>query len=600
MQYMFFSCRSLTTLDVSHFDTSQVTSMMYMFNGCSRLTTLDVSHFDTSQVTNMASMFSGCSSLTTLDVSHFVTSKVTNMQYMFSGCRSLTTLDVSHFVTSQVMNMQYMFSSCSSLTTLDASHFDTSKVTKMNHMFYYCSNLTNLDVSNFDTSKVTNMALMFYRCSSLTNLKLCSFDTFNVTDMSQIFIGTKKLTKIYVGPNWTTTNATTTDMFNNSGVSSVTQSNNCEIDAEDISVSLQTTTTTNSITAVATASADSGIAKYEFSKDDGKTWIDNGTSNVYIFNNLSSNGVSPTSLKSKVVTSGDGLYSDSTESGRYVYRGANPNNYITLGTDTYRIISVESDGTLKVIKNGRIGYKVFDPGYSTSITGVTNSNSTDGTRYSSTSTDYCYASSTSGYYGCKVWGSKTTTLDTNGKNVTQMPWTIDGTLKDLPEKEAYLNTYLNNDWYNSLSSNVQNIVVSHMFNVGVTKYNETNLSNTITQEQTYKWLGRVGLMNPSDYVKASTNSACDSVNAYYNTSSCYSNSATHNWIFAGPAAKSTSWTLAPSSNSYASSVFLVNSVGYLGNGRIATGSRGVAPVLYLSSDISLEGDGTSNSPYTVG
>ena len=306
-------------------------------------------------------------------------------------------------------------------------------------------------------------------------------------------------------------------------------------------------------------------------------------------------------LKAKVVTSGDGLYTDSTEAGRYVYRGANPNNYITLGTDTYRIISVESDGTLKVIKNGSIGIKVFDPGYLTSITGVTGSNSTDGTRYSSTSTDYCYATSASSYYGCKTWGSKTTTLDTNGKNVTQMPLEVNGTLKDLPEKEAYLNTYLNNDWYNSLSSNVQNIVVSHMFNVGATKYDETNLSNTITQEQTYKWKGKVGLMNPSDYVKASTNSECTSVNAYYNVSSCYNNSDTHNWIYAGPAAKSFSWTIAPCPTFYASPVFRGYSDGRLSNSNAsASGSNGAAPVLYLSSDISLGGDGTSNSPYTVG
>ena len=304
-------------------------------------------------------------------------------------------------------------------------------------------------------------------------------------------------------------------------------------------------------------------------------------------------------LKAKVVTSGDGLYTDSTEAGRYVYRGVNPNNYITLGTDTYRIISVESDNTLKVIKNGSIGSKVFDPGYSTSITDVTGSNSTDGTRYSSTSTDYCYVSSASSYWGCKVWGSKTTTLDTNGKNVTQMPWEVNGTLYNLPEKEAYLNTYLNNDWYNSLSSNVQNIVVSHMFNVGVTKDNETNLSNTISQEQTYKWKGKVGLMNPSDYVKASTNSECTSVNAYYHTSSCYNNSDTHNWIYAGPAAKSSSWTITPRSLFYATFVFRVLSSGNIYDCS-ADCSRGAAPVLYLSSNISLEGDGTSNSPYTVG
>ena len=284
-------------------------------------------------------------------------------------------------------------------------------------------------------------------------------------------------------------------------------------------------------------------------------------------------------LKAKVVTSGDGLYTDSTEAGRYVYRGASPNNYITLGTDTYRIIAIESDNTLKVIKNGRIGGRVFD---------------SQNARYSTTSTDYCNSSS-----GCKVWGSKTTTLDTNGKNVTQMPRRVNGTLYNLPDAEATLNTYLNNDWYNSLSSNVQNIVVSHMFNVGVTKSNETNLSNTITQEQTYKWKGKVGLMNPSDYVKASTNSACTSVNAYYATSSCYNNSDTHNWIYAGPAAKTWSWTIAPYSTSDARGVFAVKSAGSLYN-YYANNSSGVVPVLYLSSDISLEGDGTSNSPYTVG
>ena len=310
------------------------------------------------------------------------------------------------------------------------------------------------------------------------------------------------------------------------------------------------------------------IATLDFTQSDG-------TSDIPI----TSNGKSIDDLKTLATTSGDGLYKDTTEAGRYVYRGANPNNYITLGTDTYRIISIESDNTLKIIKNGSIGSKAFDP---------------QNARYSTISTDYC-----SSTYGCKVWGSKTTTLDTNGKNVTQMPRRVNGTLYNLPDAEATLNTYLNNDWYNSLSSNVQNIVVSHMFNVGVTKYNETNLSNTITQEQTYKWLGRVGLMNPSDYVKASTNSACDSVNSYYNTSSCYSNSATHNWIFAGPVAKSLSWTIAPYSNSFAYSVISVNSDGSL-NDYFVDNSRGVAPVLYLSSDISLEGDGASNSPYTVG
>ena len=96
-------------------------------------------------------------------------------------------------------------------------------------------------------------------------------------------------------------------------------------------------------------------------------------------------------LKETVVTTGDGLYEDDVE-GRYVYKGANPNNYLTLGTDTYRIIAIEQDNTLKVVKDTTIGSIIFDPDYSSSITDITSANSTTGTRYSSNPNDFCYNS----------------------------------------------------------------------------------------------------------------------------------------------------------------------------------------------------------------
>ena len=40
---MFYNCASLTSLDVSNFNTSNVTNMSYMFQSCSKLTTLDLS-----------------------------------------------------------------------------------------------------------------------------------------------------------------------------------------------------------------------------------------------------------------------------------------------------------------------------------------------------------------------------------------------------------------------------------------------------------------------------------------------------------------------------------------------------------------------------
>ena len=215
MSQMFIYCSSLTSLDVSKFDTSKVTDMSSMFDGCGNLTDLDLSNFDTSQVTNMSRMFYECSSLTSLDVSNFDTSQVTDMECMFDNCSSLTSLDVSNFDTSQVTKMGWMFFECSSLTGIDISNFDTSRVTEMSCMFQGCSNFTSLNISNFDTSQVTKMGYMFYSCRSLTSLDVSNFDTNQVTDMSSMFAYCSKLSKIYVseynettGKGWTTKNVT--------------------------------------------------------------------------------------------------------------------------------------------------------------------------------------------------------------------------------------------------------------------------------------------------------------------------------------------------------------------------------------------------------
>ena len=187
MSYMFFGCLNLTTLDLSSFNTSNVTYMGYMFRDCSSLTNLDLSSFDTSNVTNMDFMFYNCRSLTNLDLSSFDTSNVSAMGYMFYDCRGLTNLDLSSFDTSNVTNMSYMFYGCNSLTNLDLSSFNTSNVTYMGSMFRGCYSLTNLDLSSFDTSNVSAMGYMFYDCSGLTNLDLSSFDTSNVTTMGAMF-----------------------------------------------------------------------------------------------------------------------------------------------------------------------------------------------------------------------------------------------------------------------------------------------------------------------------------------------------------------------------------------------------------------------------
>ena len=182
MQGMFANCSNLTSLDLSNFNTANVTNMQWMFGNCSNLTSLDLSNFNTENVTIISGIFSQCSGLTSLDVSNFNTANVTSTYKMFDGCNSLTNLDLSNFNTANVTDMGCMFVECSSLTSLDVSNFNTENVTDMNQMFSGCTSLTSLNVSSFNTENVTDMCYMFYNCSSLTSLNLSNFDMNNVTN----------------------------------------------------------------------------------------------------------------------------------------------------------------------------------------------------------------------------------------------------------------------------------------------------------------------------------------------------------------------------------------------------------------------------------
>ena len=214
MSHMFDGCTELTRLDVSGWNTSQVTDMSYMFNGQHDLYSLDVSGWDTSHVTNMKSMFSaeidqyGGSRLHALDVSEWDTSQVTDMSGMFFGCTRLTSLDVSRWNTSHVTDMSGMFSAdyyhhTSALTSLDVSGWDTSCVTDMRGMFQGCDQLVSLDVSRWDTSSVKDMKYMFRFCSSLTSLNTTDWDTSQVTDMFSMFQACESLASLDVS-GWDT------------------------------------------------------------------------------------------------------------------------------------------------------------------------------------------------------------------------------------------------------------------------------------------------------------------------------------------------------------------------------------------------------------
>ena len=69
---MFQSCNELKYLDLSNFNTSNVTEMGFMFNKCHKLKQIKgINNFNTLKVTNMNSMFQECNELENLDLSNF-------------------------------------------------------------------------------------------------------------------------------------------------------------------------------------------------------------------------------------------------------------------------------------------------------------------------------------------------------------------------------------------------------------------------------------------------------------------------------------------------------------------------------------------------
>jgi len=272
---------------------------------------------------------------------------------------------------------------------------------------------------------------------------------------------------------------------------------------------------------------------------------------------------SPTELKETVVTSGDGLYVDNYVEGRYVYKGLNPNNYITFNNELWRILSIENDGTIKIIKASNIGDRVFDSiGYRDDT-----SNGTGGT--------YCALSS----YGCNAWAT-----NNNFSNGSQS-----GTVL----KDASLNTYLNNDYYNSLNSESRSLIQIHTWAIGPVTYNNTDLAGQIASENGTTWSGNIGLMSVSDYLRANTNTdQCGNLSLNNsNGNTC----KTTNYIVQ---TSDYVWTISPYASN-AGNVFFVISNGAVSGNFAGSSSDGVLPVLYLKSDITLSGSGTETDPFTI-
>ena len=268
----------------------------------------------------------------------------------------------------------------------------------------------------------------------------------------------------------------------------------------------------------------------------------------------------PAPLASEYITSllssNPSTMNDYDPDGNVRYMGADPNNYVRFNNELWRIIGVfdvaSTDGgptekRIKIIRNESLGQMAWD------------------------------------------------SASTNN-------WT-----------SASLQTYLNGEYYNSLDSTSQSLIGDTYWNLGGTA-SYTSASNglashfygyergtTVYSGRPTGWVGKIGLMYPSDYGYATsggttTGRASCLAKEMYNWDS-YSDCKNNDYLYNS---SSYEWTLTPLSSD-SLSVFIVGTFRSLASINADFSGNSASPVLHLNSTVKITGgEGTSSSPYTLG
>ena len=242
MGSMFDGCRSLTTLDLTSFDTHKVKYMGWMFRSCPELTTIYVSDgWDTANVEDTGDMFWGSTKLVGglgtafnanyVDGTYACADTETQKGYMTLRPYVVLDGDVLTFYCdgkkdkregekfelntfSDMPDWVRNSKNKAVVTAVIDPSFINARPTTTANWFYGMTNMTALKgLEYLNTSKVDNMSYMFY-LTYLTSLDLSYFDTSKVKNMEQMFSQCTKLKTIYVGNKWSTASVTnSTKMF---------------------------------------------------------------------------------------------------------------------------------------------------------------------------------------------------------------------------------------------------------------------------------------------------------------------------------------------------------------------------------------------------
>ena len=211
------------------------------------------------------------------------------------------------------------------------------------------------------------------------------------------------------------------------------------------------------------------------------------------------------------------------------------------------------------------------------------------------------------------------TEDTNGNVENRIKIIRDTSIGDMKWNtndandwtDATLNTYLNNDYYNTLSTDAKNMIGTTKYYLGgynsdpkftsdvmwqYERKNDANRTeyyygtNPVMQNDANK---KIAIMYASDYGYGASKECTNNLNNYYSSANC---KTTNNWLD-----KSANTWLLPQRSDDSSNAFFVLSTGFVYDySLVLSNELAVRPVLSLSSNVKISsGEGTSSSPYTL-
>ena len=298
------------------------------------------------------------------------------------------------------------------------------------------------------------------------------------------------------------------------------------------------------------------------------------------------------------LTNNDIFYDDY---GNLRYMGSNPNNYILVDNDYWRIIGIEKimddqnneQQLVKIIKDSSIGsyswdtsessinngygvnewsqadlMKLLNPGYE--------SDSVGGSLYWNSKMGSCYTSISMGSTSCSF--AESGMKENLKKMISKVYWPLGSNGQNLYDETT--NGLVKHFYTYERSDNTGKIC-------SVSDY----CTDTVTR--TTKWLGYVGLLYPSDYGYATSDKSCLNEVMISWGSSCYQ----QNWLYLDTGYQ---WTMTPSaSDKYNHGIFVIHTSGNIlmfgTNGTIET-----RPVVYLKKNLLLkQGDGSKANPYIL-